>query len=182
MALPGGKNARLLLVLGLIPAAALAAYIGRWGGENAFAHGRQLYLDNCASCHGAKLEGQPDWRRPLASRRMPAPPHNASGHTWHHPDRVLFEITKHGPEAVVGGGYTSDMPGFDGVLADAEITLILDYIKSTWPERERIYQADRTRADREARRWSWQTNSNWRCQRNRLGSPLPASSGFRRKQ
>jgi len=83
---------------------------------------------------------------------MPAPPHDASGHTWHHPDRVLLDVTKHGPEAVVGSGYASDMPGFAGVLTEAEITLILDYIKSTWPERERSYQAARTRADREARR------------------------------
>lgn len=152
VALLGGKRGRLLLALALIPAAALAAYIGGRGSEDALARGRQLYLENCASCHGASLEGQPDWKRRLATGRMPAPPHDATGHTWHHSDRVLFEITKHGPEAVVGGGYTSDMPGFAGVLSDAEITLVLDYIKSTWPERERTYQAERTRADREATR------------------------------
>lgn len=150
--LVGGKRGRMMLVLALIPAVALAAYVGGRGGEDALARGQQLYLANCASCHGARLEGQPDWQRRLASGRMPAPPHDASGHTWHHPDRVLFEITKHGASAVVGGGYASDMPGFADALSDAEVTLILDYIKSTWPERERTYQADRTLADREARR------------------------------
>ncbi|WP_353937965.1 cytochrome c [uncultured Sulfitobacter sp.] len=56
--------------------------------------GQQLYADNCASCHGASLEGQPDWRRRLDTGRMPAPPHDDSGHTWHHSDRMLFQITK----------------------------------------------------------------------------------------
>ncbi|MFD1912618.1 MULTISPECIES: c-type cytochrome [Paracoccaceae] len=56
--------------------------------------GQQLYADNCASCHGASLEGQPDWRRRLDTGRMPAPPHDDSGHTWHHSDRMLFQITR----------------------------------------------------------------------------------------
>lgn len=57
---------------------------------------------------------------PLPSGRMPAP----------------------GPAAVVGGGYQSDMPGFGNVLTDEEIRAVLAFIKSTWPERERAYQAD----------------------------------------
>jgi mono/diheme cytochrome c family protein len=68
---------------------------------------------------------------------LPAPPHDASGHTWHHPDRVLFDITKRGTAAVVGGGYESGMPGFGGTLTDAEIRATLAYIKSTWPRRVR---------------------------------------------
>ena len=102
--------------------------------------GRQIYSDQCAACHGTDLEGQPDWRSPLPSGRLPAPPHDASGHTWHHPDDVLFRIVREGTAAVVGGGYESDMPGFADVLSDADIRAVLDYIKSTWPERERRYQ------------------------------------------
>ncbi|MDF0603596.1 cytochrome c [Psychromarinibacter sp. C21-152] len=102
--------------------------------------GRQIYADQCAACHGADLEGQPEWRSPLPSGRLPAPPHGASGHTWHHPDDVLFRIVKEGTAAIVGGGYESDMPGFADVLSDPEIRAVLDYIKSTWPERERSYQ------------------------------------------
>ncbi len=113
-------------------------------------HGRQLYLDNCASCHGAELEGQPGWRRPLPSGRLPAPPHDASGHTWHHPDRVLREIILRGTAAMVGDGYESDMPGFEHLLAEAEIEAILDYLKSEWPERERAHQARVTAADEAA--------------------------------
>ncbi|SJM33687.1 Cytochrome c, class I (modular protein) [Mesorhizobium delmotii] len=115
------------------------------GETAAIAQGRQLYAANCASCHGANLEGQLDWKRPLPSGRMPAPPHDASGHTWHHPDGVLFRITKEGPAAVVGGGYESDMPGFRGVLSDKEIRGVLAFIKSTWPERERRAAARRRR-------------------------------------
>lgn len=105
------------------------------------AQGRQVYADQCAACHGADLEGQPDWRTPLASGRLPAPPHDATGHTWHHPDEVLFRIVREGTAAIVGDRYESDMPGFGGVLSDTEIRAVLEFIKSTWPERERAHQA-----------------------------------------
>ncbi|MGA0542950.1 c-type cytochrome [Neotabrizicola sp. VNH66] len=109
--------------------------------------GRQVYADQCASCHGADLKGQPDWRSPLPSGRLPAPPHDESGHTWHHADEVLLRIVREGTAAVVGGGYESDMPGFADVLSDAEIRAVLAYIKSTWPERERGYQEEVSRRD-----------------------------------
>ncbi|MCP1170217.1 c-type cytochrome [Limimaricola litoreus] len=109
--------------------------------------GRQLYLDNCASCHGADLEGQPDWRRPGPSGHLPALPHDETGHTWHHPDRILREIILRGSAEVVGNGYESDMPGFEDLLGEREVTAILDYLKSEWPERERSHQARVTAAD-----------------------------------
>ena len=111
------------------------------------AAGETLYAENCASCHGAELEGQPDWRSRLPNGRLPAPPHDASGHTWHHTDRVLLDIVKRGTAAIVGNGYESDMPGFKEVLTDEEITAIIDYIKSTWPDRIRASQESRTLAD-----------------------------------
>jgi len=95
--------------------------------------GERIYGQDCASCHGAQLEGQPDWQRRLPNGRLPAPPHDASGHTWHHPDEVLFPITKNGPAAMAGEGYESDMPAYAGILSDAEIIAVLSYIKSTWP-------------------------------------------------
>ncbi|WP_252970164.1 c-type cytochrome [Brevundimonas vancanneytii] len=109
------------------------------------ADAEQIYADQCASCHGAQLEGQPDWKTPLPSGRLPAPPHDADGHTWHHPDDILFRIVKEGTAAIVGGGYKSDMPGF-AVLSDAEIQAALAYIKSTWPERELTYQENVSQA------------------------------------
>lgn len=54
---------------------------------------------------------------------------------------ILFRLVKEGVSAVVGGDYQSDMPGFADVLSDEEVRAVLAYIKSTWPERERAYQA-----------------------------------------
>lgn len=58
--------------------------------------GQILYTNNCASCHGAKLEGQPNWQSPNSDGILPAPPHDATGHTWHHDNELLFEYTKLG--------------------------------------------------------------------------------------
>lgn len=107
------------------------------------AAGQTVYSAHCASCHGAKLEGQLDWQTRLPNGRMPAPPHDASGHTWHHSDDQLFTIVKKGVSAVVPD-YESDMPGFVGVLTDDEVRAALEYIKSTWPEGERKVQARRS--------------------------------------
>ncbi|UXX83216.1 c-type cytochrome [Roseovarius pelagicus] len=102
--------------------------------------GAALYQQHCASCHGTKLEGQPDWRSRGTDGRLPAPPHDVTGHTWHHSDDILFRITRDGTAAVVGDDYESNMPGFGDTLKDEQIHAILEYIKSTWPDRERAYQ------------------------------------------
>ena len=103
--------------------------------DAAVAQGQAIYAENCASCHGAGLEGEDNWRERGEDGLMPAPPHDESGHTWHHPDQVLFAITKYGTAKVVGQGYESNMPGFEGVLSDEQILEVLAYIKSTWPAR-----------------------------------------------
>lgn len=101
------------------------------------AAGAQLYAQHCASCHGAKLEGQPNWRERLPNGRMPAPPHDESGHTWHHTDSVLFGITKRGlVPPYAPPGYESDMPAFAGKLSDDEIRAVLAYIASHWTSKE----------------------------------------------
>lgn len=102
--------------------------------------GKAAYNANCASCHGANLEGQANWRQRAPSGRLPAPPHDETGHTWHHADKVLFNLTKYGPQFVAGPNYESDMPAFDGVLSDDEIIAALSYIKSTWNMCERETQ------------------------------------------
>ena len=94
-----------------------------------------LYQQHCASCHGAELEGQPNWKIRDENGFLPAPPHDETGHTWHHPDEQLFEITKIGTEAFVGRGYRSNMIGFGDQLDDSEIWAVLAYIKSRWPAR-----------------------------------------------
>jgi mono/diheme cytochrome c family protein len=107
------------------------------------AQGKGIYDRHCAACHGVKLEGQPHWRDKLPTGRMPAPPHDASGHTWHHPDSVLFGITKQGlvPGKYAPPGYQSDMPAFTDVLSDQEIWAVLAYIQYAWPQEIRKAQA-----------------------------------------
>lgn len=111
------------------------------------ARGQTIYARYCAACHGANLEGQPSWEKRLPNGRMPAPPHDASGHTWHHPDSILFGITKHGlvPGKYAPPKYESDMPAFGKLLSDEEIWAVLAYIKSTWPEKIRAWQTEATR-------------------------------------
>ena len=99
--------------------------------------GSRVYAQHCASCHGAKLEGQPNWRQRRSNGRLAAPPHDESGHTWHHPDYVLFAITKNGMTPPYSPkDYESDMPAFGGRLSDEEIWAVLAYLKTHWTSRE----------------------------------------------
>ncbi|UUX97894.1 cytochrome c [Aquabacterium sp. J223] len=96
--------------------------------------GRQVYAQHCAACHGARLEGQADWRSRGADGLLPAPPHDASGHTWHHPDAQLIAITKLGVAKAAGlSDYRSAMPAYEGVLGDEDIVAVLSFIKAQWP-------------------------------------------------
>jgi mono/diheme cytochrome c family protein len=129
----------------------LAAGGGRTGADPAdpvlVARGKVLYTQHCASCHGADLEGQPNWRQPLPNGRWPAPPHDAAGHTWHHSDEVLFRVTKFGMGALVPDR-DSDMPPFDRALGDSDIWAVLSYIQSTWPPELRARQQRLNRSGR----------------------------------
>ena len=99
--------------------------------------GAKVYAQHCGACHGMKLEGQPNWQQRLANGRMPAPPHDETGHTWHHPDEVLFGITKHGlVPPYAPAGYASDMPAFAGALSDHEIRSVLAWIATHWKSRD----------------------------------------------
>lgn len=141
---------RLMLIsvaLAIVGMAGTAWLVARRGiGSEQIESGRRVYAEHCASCHGAELQGQPDWQTRLPNGRMPAPPHDASGHTWHHSDAQLFTIVKKGVSAIVPG-YQSDMPGFEGALTEQQVHAVLAYIKSTWPDREREYQVQRSRSE-----------------------------------
>lgn len=110
-------------------------------------NGRALYADHCAACHGDNLEGQPNWQTPDENGVLPAPPHDQSGHTWHHDNRLLFDYTwLGGTEALAARGVTgiaSGMPGFSDQLTKDQIWDILAYIRSTWPARVQQIQAGR---------------------------------------
>lgn len=127
--------------LGVV-ALALLVVVGSAVAQDIIA-GQQLYEVNCGKCHGMQLEGQPDWMKRLPSGRLPAPPHDETGHTWHHSDEQLLKITLRGL-ASVAPGYETDMPAFAGVLTEAEVRSIFDYIKSRWPYEIRERQKRRT--------------------------------------
>ena len=110
--------------------------------------GAALYLDHCAACHGADLEGAPDWSLPGPDGRLPAPPHDETGHTWHHGDGFLTDYVVRGGQAVLdelGVAWDSGMPAFGDILRAEEIAAILDYIKTSWPPEIRAIQ-ERTSA------------------------------------
>jgi len=99
------------------------------------AQGETLYSQYCASCHGANLEGKSDWKRVQEDGSYLPPPHDGSGHTWHHPDELLLTITAAG-----GDLPNSKMPAFGGVLSEREMRAVLEFIKSKWGQEEREYQ------------------------------------------
>jgi mono/diheme cytochrome c family protein len=106
----------------------------RPGDAKTLAVGERIYVQRCASCHGAQLQGQPNWRTRGPDSLLPAPPHDSSGHTWHHPDELLFRITKFGvAKAANLTDYQSAMPIYEGVLSDEEIVAVLSWINSRWP-------------------------------------------------
>ncbi len=129
--LPAGRKRGAWLLL-----AFLVSGCSERGGHDPFAlmEGQGIYQAECASCHGAQLQGQPEWQTRRPDGKLPAPPHDASGHTWHHPREQLAAIVKQGmvpPQAPPG--YVSDMPAFAGKLTDAQIDNVLAWIESQWP-------------------------------------------------
>jgi hypothetical protein len=75
------------------------------------------------------------WQTEMENGLRPAPTHDKTGHTWHHPNNVLFKITKFGIEEMLGRKYPNNMPIFKGILSDDEIISALSYIKSRWPNK-----------------------------------------------
>lgn len=135
---------RTIIALILLPAVAFAAH--ELEGRD-LARGEMLYAENCASCHGTELQGQPNWQRQNDDGTIPAPPHDETGHTWHHDNQLLFTYTRLGGQGALAErgitNFKSGMPGFADVISDEEIWDILAYIRSTWPERVQEIQAAR---------------------------------------
>lgn len=103
-----------------------------------------MYRANCATCHGPRGEGEPNWKTPNADGTYPAPPHDASGHTWHHTDALLFEIVRDGGSRYNSTSFRSRMPAWGASLSDEDIRSVLAYIKTLWGQAERATQAQIT--------------------------------------
>ena len=139
---------RLTWAMVLVAAGGVATGAWWWQGRNRIDagdpvqvdRGRVVYAKACAECHGADLQGEPDWRTRKPNGELPAPPHDSTGHTWHHDDEYLFAVTKHGLARFAPPDYKSAMPSFVGSLTDDDIRAVLAYIKSSWPEEIRKRQ------------------------------------------
>lgn len=109
--------------------------------------GQLVYSTQCAACHGAALEGQPAWREFKADGSLPAPPHDESGHTWHHDDQYLFDYVALGGAGLLARrgitGFVSAMPAFSPALTAEDIWNVLAYIRSTWSDEIKAMQSSR---------------------------------------
>ena len=130
------KYAVFVLVAGAAIAAIAAVYRQKAGPAFAdasdaalIAQGKRAYEDQCGSCHRANLEGQPNWRQRRADGLLPAPPHDETGHSWHHPDAHFFQVTKFGTAAVAAPDYQTDIAAFGEILSDAGIRAVLAFVK-----------------------------------------------------
>ena len=97
--------------------------------------GREIFESNCATCHGAGGEGQPDWHVRKEDGTLPPPPLNGDGHTWHHADGLLYRIVSQGGKILEAPRYPSfksAMPAFGERLSHQEIVEVLTYVKSLW--------------------------------------------------
>lgn len=106
--------------------------------------GRQIYLSNCAACHGPNAEGAPGWQRPDVKGNLPPPPHDDSGHTWRHSDQQLTEIILDGLRDPFNKTPELTMPPFRGKLSDQDVEALIMYFKSLWSDEHRRYQLDET--------------------------------------
>jgi mono/diheme cytochrome c family protein/protein-disulfide isomerase len=120
-----------ILMLGLAIACgqSYAAENARWYSDEQVARGQQLFLQNCAGCHGKNAEATPDWKKTDADGNYPPPPLNGSAHAWHHDLELLRRTVREGG-AKLGG----QMPAFEGVLDAEEIDSVIAFFQSKWPQ------------------------------------------------
>ncbi len=103
--------------------------------------GREIFAANCAVCHGAEGEGQPNWQIAKDDGTLPAPPLNGDGHTWHHADGLLYRIVSQGGtqfESPRDRGFKSAMPAFGDRLSHDEIIAVLTHVKNLWGDKIRM--------------------------------------------
>jgi mono/diheme cytochrome c family protein len=111
------------------------------------ARGQTIYQTYCAQCHGLKGEGQTNWRQQNPDDTYPPPPHDSTGHTWHHGDGLLYRIVRDGGTIYETPGFKSAMPAFGGQLDSEETKAVITYLKSLWGLKERSFQAEVSRQD-----------------------------------
>ena len=131
----------------LLPMVALAVLFigcsfqfGLWASPD-LSEGKEIFAANCAVCHGARGEGQPDWHVRRDDGTLPTPPLNGDGHTWHHGDGLLYRIVSEGGKTLEDPdypGFRSAMPAFGDRLSPEEIVAVLEYLKHLWGDKTKL--------------------------------------------
>lgn len=102
---------------------------GRWYSQAQVDQGRQIFSDNCATCHGREGGGGENWRVADAQGRYPAPPLNGSAHAWHHPLALLKQTINDGGIALGGS-----MPAWKGRLTDDQQMAVIAALQHYWSD------------------------------------------------
>jgi len=105
--------------------------------------GGRVYSAYCASCHGTRGEGAPEWQEPDTQGELPPPPHNDDGHTWRHADGMLYRIVRDGWRDPFNRSQRLTMPPFRDSLSPEQTRAVIMYLKTWWrPEQRRFQQAE----------------------------------------
>jgi mono/diheme cytochrome c family protein len=107
--------------------------------------GRAVYEQYCASCHGAKGEGARNWQRRDEHGELPAPPHDAEGHSWRHSDAELYEMVSEGWRDPFNKTKRLTMPAFADALSPEQIRAVITYLKTLWTPDQRQFQAEESK-------------------------------------
>lgn len=135
-------SAMLCSVFGIAQAAGVA---GAPPAPAVLRAGRAVYQQSCASCHGARGEGAPNWQRPDQQGELPAPPHDKNGHTWKHSDAMLYRVVQEGWRDAFNKTNRLTMPAFKGQLSRADTIAVIAYLKTLWTSQQRRFQAEESR-------------------------------------
>jgi mono/diheme cytochrome c family protein len=109
--------------------------------------GRAIYRHSCASCHGARGEGAAAWEIPDQLGELPAPPHDAKGHTWRHSDAMLYRVVQEGWRDEFNKTDRLTMPAFKGQLSRKETIAVIAYLKTLWTPKQRQFQREESRRE-----------------------------------
>ncbi len=102
------------------------AQTGRWYSPSQIEQGKQLFAQNCAQCHGRRAQGAANWTQPDAQGLYPPPPLDGSAHAWHHPYAQLVKT--------ISEGSRGTMPAWGDKLTREQISSLIAYFQSYWPD------------------------------------------------
>lgn len=95
--------------------------------ESQLAGGRQAYLDLCAGCHGSDGEGIPAVTPPLS--------HNAIVAAQDPYNLIKLTLVGIAGELLGRSAAWESMPGFSTQLSDAQLALLVNYMRVQWGQR-----------------------------------------------